>query len=306
MNPRWPIYIPSKGRAKNQLTMRAFDRMRVPYRVIVEEQEHREYADALGADKLMVLDRSYQERYDTFDDLGDSITRGSGPARNFAWEHSIGVGASWHWIVDDNIRHFYRMNNNLKVVAGDGTIFRCMEDFAARYKNVALAGPFYEMFAPRKAAFPPFILNSRIFSCILVRNDVPFRWRCRYNEDTDLSLRVMKAGWCTIEFYAFLQQKIRSLLMAGGNTDELYRGGERNLEKSQMLVRAHPDVARLVWRYGRWHHHVDYSSFKRNKLLRRDGLELTDGNDEYGMVLRPREAGKKLADSASVVPVVVP
>jgi len=41
----------------------------------------------------------------------------------------------------------------------------------------------------------------------LIRNDVPYRWRGRYNEDTDLSLRMLKDRWCTIQFNAFLQGK---------------------------------------------------------------------------------------------------
>jgi len=47
----------------------------------------------------------------------------------------------------------------------------------------------------------------------------------------------------------------------------------------------HPDVARLVWRYGRWHHHVDYTPFKVNKLKFRDGFEPSADAEpnEYGM-----------------------
>lgn len=35
--------------------------------------------------------------------------------------------------------------------------------------------------------------DRRAFPCILIQNDIPFRWRGRYNEDTDLSLRALKA-----------------------------------------------------------------------------------------------------------------
>ncbi len=79
------------------------------------------------------------------------------------------------------------------------------KDFVLRYENIAMAGPNYFMFAPRKRKHPPFSLNTRIYSCNLIRNDLPFRWRARYNEDTDLSLRMLKAGWCTVLFYVFLK-----------------------------------------------------------------------------------------------------
>jgi hypothetical protein len=83
-----------------------------------------------------------------------------------------------------------------------------MEEFVLRYKNIAMAGPQYWMFAPSRAKLPPFVVGTRIYSCNLIRNDVPFRWRGRYNEDTDLSLRVLKDGLCTIQFNAFLCGKI--------------------------------------------------------------------------------------------------
>jgi hypothetical protein len=287
VNPRFPIYIPSKGRAESRITMRYLDAMGVPYSVVVEEPEHAEYAAVLDPAKLLVLDRGYQERYETCDEIGDRKSRGPGPARNFAWDHAVSVGAPWHWVMDDNIRGFFRLNYNLKVPVADGTTLRCMEDFVLRYKNVAMAGPNYFMFASRKTQMPPFTLNTRIYSCNLIRNDLPFRWRGRYNEDTDLSLRMLKAGWCTILFNAFLQYKLPTQTIRGGCNDDFYIP-EGTLPKSRMLAALHPDVARVVWRFNRWHHHVDYRAFKENKLLRRPELSIPAGVDNYGMQLRER------------------
>jgi hypothetical protein len=179
---------------------------------------------------------------------------------------------------------FFRFNKNLKVPVSDGTIFKCMEDFVLRYSNVDMAGPNYFMFASRKNKAPPFKLNTRIYSCNLIKNSIPFRWRARYNEDTDLSLRILKSGKCTILFNAFLQDKETTQIMRGGNTYEFY-ANEGTLAKSQMLVRLHPDVARLVWRWGRPHHYVDYSGFKKNGLIRKPGLEIHSEVDNYGMQL---------------------
>src|SRR5581483_6046093 len=113
----------------------------------------------------------------------------------------IAKGHTWHWVMDDNILYFMRFNHNLKVPVSDGAMFVAMEDFCLRYRNVAMAGPNYRMFVPRKRNDkPPYTLNTRIYSCNLIRNDVPYRWRGRYNEDTDLSLRMLKDKWCTILF----------------------------------------------------------------------------------------------------------
>lgn len=296
MKPHFPLYIPSKGRADSRLTSKALDRLGVPYRLVVEEQEFETYAREVGREKLLVLDRKYQRDYDAFDDLGETKSKGPGPARNFIWDHSVAEGHAWHWVMDDNIQGFYRLNRNIKTPVGDGTIFRCMEDFCLRYENVAMAGPNYFMFASRKNQMPPFVLNTRIYSCNLIRNDVPFRWRGRYNEDTDLSLRMLKAGWCTVQFNAFLQYKVTTQSLPGGNTAEFY-AREGTSPKSKMLVAMHPDVAKLAWRFGREHHHVDYGPFKANALVRRAGVEPREGTDDYGMRLKvfehPREAKRR-------------
>ena len=47
---------------------------------------------------------------------------------------------------------------------------------------------------------------------------------------------------------------------------------EGTKNKSQMLADMHPDVARVVWKWNRWHHHVDYSPYKNNKLIPLKGL----------------------------------
>ena len=57
------------------------------------------------------------------------------------------------------------------------------------------------------------------------------------------------------------------------------------INKSQMLVDMHPDVAKIVWKYGRWHHYVDYAPFKKNKLRLKAGTELPKGVNNYGMKL---------------------
>lgn len=285
MNPQFPLYIVSKGRADTRLTSKALEMMGVPYSIIIESQEYDSYAAVIDPKKILILDPKFQTDYEVM--IRDSASKGSGPARNFAWEHSISQGHKWHWVMDDNIDGFRRMNKSKRLRVGDGTIFAAMENFCLRYTNIAMAGPHYYSFAmttlTKTHRLPPFLLNTRIFSCNLIRNDVPFRWRGRYNEDLDLSLNMLKGGWCTVQFYAFLQNKARTLTMKGGNA-EIYSGG--TLEKSKMIVRNHPDVARLAWRYGRAHHWVDFRPFERNKLKRKPGLALPETTDDHGMRLR--------------------
>lgn len=285
MNPQFPVYIVSKGRWESRLTSKYLEAMGIPYLVVIERQEFEQYAAVIDPAKILILDPRYQAEYDTFDDLGDTKSKGPGAARNFAWDHAIASGATWHWVMDDNIRGFYRFNRNMKIPVSDGTVFRCMEDFVLRFDNVAMAGPNYFMFCSRKTQQPPFVLNTRIYSCNLIRNDVPFRWRGRYNEDTDLSLRILKAGLCTVQFQAFLQYKMPTQTVKGGNDADFY-AREGTLPKSRMLVQMHPDVSRLAWRFGREHHYVDYSRFKSLRPKPKAGVLIPEGVDNYGMTLQ--------------------
>lgn len=284
MNPKYPIYIVSKGRWKSRLTSKTLEYMKVPYYIVIEEQEYKEYSKVIDKNKILILDKKYQDEYDTFDNLGFSKSIGPGAARNFAWEHSIKSGFDYHWVMDDNIHYFFRFNNNMKIPVADGTVLKCMEDFTLRYNNVLMSGPTYFMFIKRKAKSSPYILNTRIYSCNFIRNDTPFRWCGRYNEDTDLSLRILKAGFCTIEFAAFLQGKSLTQTIKGGNTEAFY-AKEGTKPKSQMLKDMHPDVVKVVWKYNRWHHHVNYRPFKANRLIKKDNLNIPEGINNYGMKL---------------------
>jgi hypothetical protein len=281
-----PLYIVSKGRADSRLTSKALESMNVPYFIVIEKQEYPAYSAVIDSKKILILDPKYQEQYETCDNLGDTKSKGPGAARNFVWDHSINEGHKWHWVMDDNIRRFVRYNKNEQLTVKSDKIFRAMEDFVQRYTNISMAGPNYFMFIPRKSGskkHPPFVKNTRIYSCNLIRNDVPYRWRGRYNEDTDLSLRMLKDKWCTIQFNAFLQEKMTTQLIKGGNTKEFY-ANEGTYAKSQMQVQLHPDVSRLAWRFGRIHHYVDYNPFKKTKLHKKKDVAIPSAPNEYGMV----------------------
>ena len=250
-HPRYPIYIVSKGRADSRKTARALGRMGVDYFIAIEPQDYNAYSVVIDKSKIITL---------PFSNHGD----GPGRARNAVWDHSKQNGHQKHWVMDDNITDFVRLHENKRYKCADGGMFRAFEDFIDRFENVPVAGLQYRFFCSPRSSYPPFVLNTRIYSCLLIDNDCKHRWRGRYNEDTDLSLNVLKDGDCTIQVNAFLQNKIVTQALSGGNTAEFY-AGEGTYNKSQMLVDMHPDVAKLVWRYDRWHHEVDCSPFKDNE-----------------------------------------
>jgi hypothetical protein len=269
MNPKYPVYVPTKGRWKSSLTIKALEKIKVPYFAVVEKEELEAYKSVVGKyGKILVLPVS---------------NLGLVPARNWIKKHSISKGAKRHWQIDDNMRDFYRLHNNIKYRVDSGTVFRVMEKFVDRYKNIAIAGPQYELLVPRKTKVPPFLLNTRVYSCSLVNNRAPYWWRDVYNDDTDICLRALKDGWCTVLFQAFLCDKMATMLVKGGNTDIYQKDGR--LKMAQSLVNQHPDVTTVIRRFNRWQHHVDYRPFKKNKLKLKDDIIVPEGINNFGMVL---------------------
>jgi hypothetical protein len=284
VSSRHPICIPSKGRWDHQTTGKRLDEMGCEFLFFVEQHEAPAYISKLGESRVVSM---------PFSDLG----QGSIPARNFIWDWAKENGHARHWVVDDNISGFYRLTENKKRIVKTGMFFRAMEDYVERFDNVALAAPHGECFVLSKSTSDsPVAYNSRCYSCTLVDTQIPFRWRGKYNEDTDLSLRVLKAGYCTILFRAMLMKKKMTArgcfakdadnqsATPGGNTANVYTGGDLRRSFAESLQQQHPDLVKVVWKFNRWHHEVDYSPFKSRRPTLKKGVNKGKSFFDYGMV----------------------
>ncbi len=275
MNPNYPIYIISKGRWELRPTSKTLEKFNVPYHICVEPNEYDFYAKVISEEKIYRLPENFSEK-----------GQGSIPVRNWVWEHAKSINAPRYWLMDDNIYSFWRLNNNRHIQANTGTIFKIMEDFIDRYENIAFAGPENLAFVRKDEEKNPYYLNTRIYSCTLILTSLKYRWRGRYNEDTDLMLRALKDKWCTVLFKMFTMDKATTMIMKGGNTDTIYNTGDQRKAFAESLKEQHPDVVEVVWKWNRWHHEVDYSPFKKNKLIRKQGIQIPKGINNYGMVLK--------------------
>lgn len=274
--PRYPIYVPSKGRSTNAqaLTIRFLMLDKVPFRVVVEEDEHDAYAAVVGEERILVLPES-----------GGGLIY----ARNWIKAHAIAEGHERHWQLDDNMRHVRRMWKNTRVPCNSGPALRCVEDFSDRYENVAISGLAYEMFVVPYQRIPPFYLNQHVYSCTLVNNQIPHQWRLRHNDDTDMCLQVLADGWCTVLINAFMVSKVRTMKIAGGNTDDLYQGDGR-LKMARSLERVWPGTVRTDRRYGRPQHVIAKAWQQFDTPLKlKPGIDLAalaGTREEYGLDLK--------------------
>jgi len=281
---KYPIYIVSKGRHDCCHTSTRLSQMHVNHFVVVEKPEVEKYVRSLNGNYATVLElgEKYKTDYDVFSDLGNTSSTGPGAARNFCWDHSIICGHKRHWVFDDNATEgFHWLYQNTKVKCRTGAFFSSIENFVDRYENIAIAGFNYSKFCKATDRLPPYVLNTRIYSFMLIDNNLNIRWRGRYNEDTDLSLRVLKSGKCTIQFNSFLAGKATTSKIGGGNTSEFYEK-EGTYNKSKMLKDMHPDIVEMVWKFNRHHHFIYYGNF-RQKLIPKVDLSKFEKVNNYGM-----------------------
>ena len=251
---KYPIYILSKGRYETRHTSKTLEEMKVNYKIVVEPQEYELYNQYISKDKILILPDEYLNK-----------DQGGIPARNFIWQHSIDSGFKAHWVIDDNIEGFFRWNKNKKLPLKSGICFKLIEDYFDSCTNVAQCGIQYSSFYPEiSLRRPMFIPNTRIYSCILQKNDVEERWRGKYNEDTDLSLRLLKKGYSTLLFQNFLCGKKTTLSVKGGNS-QIY-SGDGLQKKLDSLIEQHPDVVKGTIKFKKVHHQVNYKPFKDNLI----------------------------------------
>lgn len=278
---RYPLSIISKGRyqPERSLTHNWFSKHKIQHYMFVEHCEYEQYKQWCDDEYCIVVSLPPE-----LDNLG----QGSIPVRNYVdsfWggdvkgiHHKQKFYEDKYWLIDDNIKAFYRWEKNTRREIRDTTPFRVLEDFADRYKNLYLCGFQYKSFLPEiSRARTVAIRNTRIYSCMLISTDLrdelsepmeksPPLWRGIYNEDTDLSLRLLKKGYPTVLLQQFLCDKATTQSIKGGNTSSIYQ--DDGLEKKvDSLIKQHPDVVKKTFKFKKVHHQVNYKPFINNKLI---------------------------------------
>ncbi len=256
MENKYPVYIISKGRYEKTLTADCFENSNIDYLIAVEPQEYELYVNKLGQKRVLKL---------PFSNLG----LGSYPARNFCWEHAKANGHKYHWLFDDNYLYFIKWINGKRqkiLNISDALIY--VENYTLK-NDIDINGFEYPNFCT-KVPTKAFKTNCHVYSALLIKNDLPYRWRLKYNEDIDLCLQVLHNGGTTSLCMYYLAKKVDTgSKMKGGNQTELYQGNapKKNLLKAKMLEAVWPQYAKTVIRFGRHHHLIDWKQFKIKKSI---------------------------------------
>lgn len=270
--PRYPVYVPSKGRYDNCQTAKFLARDRVPFTVVVEPKEAYHYAAVFGKERVLVLPED------------DVRLVGS---RNFIKEHATAAGYERHWQLDDNIKQMRRLYHGKRIPCESGPALAAIEDYSDRYENLGVSGPAYTSFVryANQRKTQPVLVNVRVYSASLVNNAMPYRWRI-YNDDTDFCLQALAGGWCTALVFVFLVDKAGTMTTKGGNTEQHFMDGR--LEMARGLERMWPHVTTTERRFHRPQHAVRDGWRKFDTKLRlKPGISLDDLPErDYGLTLK--------------------
>lgn len=287
--PQYPIFIPSRGRAKESLTANAFKDDGVPFRIVVEHDQWDEYREQWPEETLIRLpfvDDGNGYKVDL-----DGVTHkewggGAVPARNWIRAYAQDHGYKKHWQFDDNIRKFRMLVGKERIPVHAGSAVRISEDWADRYENLGLCSINYAMFAVPGSVTKPIRFNHYCYSATLVDHNMPCWWRGRYNDDTDLCLQALSQGWATAHLNVVLVDKVATMTMRGGMHLLYDKNIDGRLKMANALERVWPGVVRVTRRFGRPQHYVDWDKFDVIPQLK-PGIKLEDFPqvDQYGLVL---------------------
>lgn len=254
---KYPIYVISKGGAARELqTIQALDALGIKYWLVVDNFEYDQYVDRVPQDRILQLPPNSAPS-------GRSFTF----TRNWCWGHSVyKEKAARHWILDDDIDAFYFLNENKKPKVTTKNPFLLMEQFTDRFKNIGISGPAYEAYTQRRNEIPPYDTNTSIYACLLVRNDLPFRWEGNYYIETDLCIRSLKHQEATVLFNYIQTKRSKRPPLPKKDTPEFVAFSDKSLEMTTAIRDRHPSLVTITKRWGYWQFMVNWKRLGRIPL----------------------------------------
>lgn len=198
---RFPIGIPSLGRADNCITAQRLEDEGLDFLIFVEPHEFAEYEKNF-AGKVRSLPRSHYG--------------GLGGSRGEIKKYFDGLGYEWHWQLDDDIQLMRTCDRSSGKPRSKKTTFReamrSVEERASSYSNLALASISSSVFG---ALRPALEVNKMCCGFMFIRSN-DLEWHYDVIEDIDYSLQVLEAGLCTALYCDFLFTCVPSTGQEGG------------------------------------------------------------------------------------------
>ena len=268
------IYIISLGRFEYLDTAKSLEEMEQNYFIVVEPFEFDLYQDRMKDFKY----GSVLSCGTNFHELKD----GSKHVRNWVHRRNIKNGSTHYWLLDDNMRGFYRHHLNKYCKVKDGSCFYYVEKLQKHFKNVGICGLAYKSDTPAIDKGRSHLnVNSKVYSSFLIDvklckklEDCSMNiWRGKYNEDIILCIDSLKKGLSTFTTSQYLCDKMTTGKRKGGNQKDLYKKNEKghwdSKIKTDYLMETFIDLSKndLITysdrRGKKYHHYINWKEIER-------------------------------------------
>lgn len=255
------VYIPSLGRAGNQLTANLLLREGIIPNIVVESQEVDEYRELNPNANIIVLPDS---------------NMGPVYAREFIRNYSDDAGDEFHWMIDDDIKMVQHWVDGKRVEAKPGEIKPILErigSFVSSYENVAVASLKNNVWG-YQIDNVPFRLNTQVYVFMLMKNNIGFGFRGEHPflPDIDFCIQVLAKKYCTMLFPNYQFENIPNNTQSGGITDIRKRIEDYDIKAVRKLDHLWPHSITMTIRNGVPNYNCSkiWRKYKNNRLVRKD------------------------------------
>lgn len=189
-------------------------KLKIKHYLFIEPSQEQQYKNW--------FDPSYCELVIYNKDLS-KLKMGSTPGRNYIMNYWRDKKQKFIWVLDDNIKNFYRFNKGLKKEIESEIIFSSVENYVLNCDNVVMASHNFNPFVTQGDLRPCIIKNCKMYSCILVDVTKNLEFEHRHQEDNFISVQLLEKGYCSLCFNHILYNKNTSGNDKGGNREAIYK-----------------------------------------------------------------------------------
>ena len=169
-------------------------------------------------------DPTYCELVMSYENFSSTQKMGSTPMRNYCLEYSRDIlKKKMCWILDDNIKRYFRYYQGAKNHIQSHSIFSHVEQYIKQYDNVGLVSHNFNPFIMEGDCRPCLVKNGKCYSSMLVWTDNDIKFRYKHQEDNLISMEYINKGYCNLCFNSVLYDKDTSGKDKGGNATEIYK-----------------------------------------------------------------------------------
>jgi len=215
-----PIFIPSKGRAKETHLLKQLNQNNIEFYYFIEPKEIENYIDFLPMKNIINIKQN---------DMGIAYVR------NFILKHAQENKIKRYWTLDDDINNFYNRENT-KMIKNDIMVLGEAENQFEK-NDYGIYGLEYQQFA--WSASKDRVENSYMDCCVCIDSEkaqeknIIYRDRLNLKEDRDFAMQFIKAGYNNARSTLFAFSCPKNGSNEGGLSPE-YRTG--NGEKEERAV----------------------------------------------------------------------